>query len=82
MKHALAVLALTGCVTTAGIAKRPEVSLPLLVGATVADLVLVSLAASQLDHATTGASLATGFAVTAADVAVGCLIGACSALRP
>jgi len=81
MKHALLVLALSGCVTTAGLVKRPDVSLPLLIGAAVADVVVTSLAASHLQDASTGGAITTGLAVTAADVAVGCLIGACSSLR-
>ena len=81
MKHALLALALSGCVTTAGLVKKPEVSLPLLIGAAVADVVVTSLAASQIEDLTTGGAIATGAAVTAADVAVGCLIGACSSLK-
>jgi hypothetical protein len=81
MKHALLALALTGCVTTAGIVKKPDVRLPLLVGAVVLDIVVISAAASQVQEYSLGASLATGLAITAVDVAVGCLIGACSSLR-
>jgi uncharacterized membrane protein AbrB (regulator of aidB expression) len=81
MKHALLVLGLSGCVTTAGIVKKQEVSLPLLVGATLADLVVTSVAASQIQEYSYGGSLATGLAVTAVDVAVGCLVGACTSLR-
>jgi len=81
MKHALLVLALSGCVTTAGVVKKQDVSLPLLIGATVADLVVTSIAASQIQDYSYGGSLATGAAVTAVDLAVGCLLGACSALR-
>jgi hypothetical protein len=63
--------------------RRDEgVGLPLLGGAVAADLVVSSLSASQLQGYSTGASLATGLAITAVDVAIGCLIGACSALRP
>jgi len=76
-------LALSGCVTTAGVVKRDEgVGLPLLGGAVAADLVGISLSASQVQGYSAGASLATGLAITALDVAIGCLIGACSALRP
>lgn len=83
MHRALLALALAGCVTTAGIVKRDErVGLPLLGGAVAADLVVSSLSASQVQGYSTGASLATGLAVTAVDVAIGCLLGACSALRP
>jgi hypothetical protein len=89
MKHALLALALSGtvaaaapgCVTTAGLVKKPAVSLPLLIGATVADLVVISLAASQIQSYSYGGSIATGLAITAVDVAAGCLIGACSSLR-
>jgi uncharacterized membrane protein AbrB (regulator of aidB expression) len=81
MKHALLVLALSGCVTTAGIAKKQDVSLPLLIGATVADLVVTSVAASQIQEYSYAGSLATGLAVTAVDVAIGCLFGACTSLR-
>jgi hypothetical protein len=83
MNRALLALALSGCVTTAGVVRRDEgVGLPLLGGAVAADLVVSSLSASQLQGYSTGASLATGLAITAVDVAIGCLIGACSALRP
>jgi hypothetical protein len=81
MKHALLVLALSGCVTTAGIVKKQDVGLPLLIGAAVADIVVISAAASQIQQYSFGGSLATGLAITALDVAVGCLTGACSALR-
>jgi hypothetical protein len=76
-------LALPGCVTTASIVKRDDgVGLPLLGGAVAADLVVTTLSASQIQGYSNGASLATGLALTAVDVAVGCLLGACSALRP
>lgn len=81
MKYALLAIALSGCVTTAGIVKKPEVTLPLLIGAAVADLVVLSLAASQIQDYSLAGSLATGAAITAVDIAVGCLIGACSSLR-
>ena len=83
MHRVLLALALSGCVTTAGIVKRDEgVGLPLLGGAVAADLVVSSLAASQVQGYSAGASIATGLAITAVDVAIGCLLGACSALRP
>jgi hypothetical protein len=83
MNRALLALALAGCVTTAGVVRRDEgVGLPLLGGAVAADLVVSSLSASQVQGYSTGASLATGLVITAVDVAIGCLIGACSALRP
>lgn len=85
MNRALLVLALAlpGCVTAAGIVKRDDgVGLPLLGGAVAADLVVTSLSASQIEGYSAAASLATGLALTAVDVAIGCLLGACSALRP
>lgn len=83
MNRALLALALSGCVTTAGVVKRDGgVGLPLLGGAAAADLVVTSVSASQVQGYSTGASLATGLALTAVDLAVGCLLGACSALRP
>ena len=81
MKLALLAFALSGCVTTAGIVTKQEVSLPLLIGATAADLVVTSAASSQIQGYSYGASLATGLALTAVDVAIGCLTGACSSLR-
>ena len=83
MNRALLVLALSGCVTGAGVVKKDEgVSLPLLAGAVVADLVVTSLAASQIQSYSLGASLATGLALTAVDTVIGCLVGACAVLRP
>lgn len=88
MKHALLALALsqtlvasTGCVTAAGFVQKPTVTLPVLIGAAVADLVVTSIAASQIQSYSYGGSIATGLAFTAVDVAVGCLTGACAALR-
>jgi hypothetical protein len=81
MKHALLALALSGCVTTAGIARHNDVGLPLLAGAAAADLAVTALAASQIQDYSVGASLVTALAVTAVDVAAACLLGACSALR-
>lgn len=77
-------LALSGCVTGAGIWKRDSsegVKLPMLVGAVAADLVVTGLIASQVQDFTVGASIGTALAVTAVDFGVGCLIGACSSLR-
>ena len=81
MKHALLALAVSGCVTTAGVVKHQDVGAPVLLGATLADLVVTSAAASQIQQYSLGGSLATGLAVTAVDVAIGCLTGACTALR-
>ena len=74
-------IALSGCVTGAGIWKRNEVPLPMLIGGVAADLVVTTVIASQVQDFTIGASLGTAAAVTAVDVAVGCLIGACHSLR-
>jgi hypothetical protein len=71
-----------GCVTTAAIARPNRVSLPLLIGAAVADFAAVSLIASQAQDFSAGASVATGLAVTAVDVTAGCILGACGSLRP
>jgi hypothetical protein len=75
------ILGLSGCVTGAGIWKRDQVSLPMLAGAVAADLVVTAVVASQVQDFTVGASLGTAAAVTAVDVAVGCLIGSCHSLR-
>jgi len=74
-------IALTGCVTGAGIWKRDDVSLPVLIGGVAADLVVTTVVASQVQDFSIAASLGTAAAVTAVDVAVGCLIGACHSLR-
>jgi hypothetical protein len=81
MKLALLAVALSGCVTGAGIVKHQDVSLSLLVGTTVADLVVSSAAASQIQEYSYPGSLATGLAITAVDVVIGCLLGSCSSLR-
>ena len=73
--------ALSGCVTTATLVKKRDVKLPLLIGAVVGDLVVTSVAASQVQDYSYGGSLATGFAITAVDFAVGCLLGGCSSLK-
>lgn len=82
MKHALLALALSGCVTTAGVTRHNDVGLPLLVGAVVADVLVTSVAASQIQDYSYGGSIATGLALTAVDVAAACLLGACAALHP
>jgi hypothetical protein len=79
---ALLAIAGSGCVTAAAIARPQRVSIPLLLGAAAADLVIVSGLASQAQDFSAGAALATGLAVTAVDVGAGCILGACQALRP
>lgn len=78
----LGALSISGCVTTASLVKRDRVELPLLLGAIAADLVVTSVVASQVQALSVGGSIATGLAVTAADVGVGCLLGGCAVLRP
>lgn len=78
----LFVIALTsGCVTGLGVWKREQVTMPMLGGAVAADLVVSGLVASQVEDFTTAATIGTAFAVTAVDVAIGCILGACSQLR-
>lgn len=81
MKHAVLLVALAGCVTGAAIARPDRVSLPLLLGAAAADLIVTAIAASQLESFSTAGSLATGLGVTGVDIGVGCILGACSALK-
>jgi hypothetical protein len=81
MHRAVLALALSGCLTTASLVKKDEVGLPLLAGAVAADIVVMSVAASQIQDYSFGASIATGLALTAVDLAAGCLLGGCSTLR-
>lgn len=81
MKRALLLVALGGCITTAGLIRKDRVTVPILVGTVVADLVVGSLVFAQLDLSTAGA-IASGIAFTAVDVGIGCILGACAALRP
>ncbi len=81
MKRALLLVALGGCVTSAGLIRKDRVTVPILVGTVVADLVVGSLVFAQLDLSTAGA-IASGIAFTAVDVGIGCILGACAALRP
>ncbi|MCX5746990.1 MAG: hypothetical protein NT062_31355 [Proteobacteria bacterium] len=46
------------------------------------DLVVVGLLSSQVENFSIGATVAASLAITAADVAVGCILGACAPLRP
>jgi len=82
MKPLLMVLALGGCVTGAAIARPDRVSIPILVGAAAADFVVTSLAVAQFEGFSAGGSIAAGLAVTGLDVGVGCILGACNALKP
>lgn len=78
----LATTTLGGCVTTARFAQRPAVTLPVLIGAVAADLVVGSLVLAQSDSLSTGGAIASGVAFTAVDLGVGCILGACQVLRP
>jgi hypothetical protein len=81
MKQVVLLAALAGCVTTAAIARPDRVSIPLLLGAAAADLVVTAVVASQLEHFSATGSIATGLAVTGIDVGIGCILGACNALK-
>ncbi len=82
MHRAVVLLALSGCVTGAAVWKRDDrVTLPILLGAVAADLVVTGVIASQIEDFTVGATIGTAFAVTAVDFGVGCLFGACNPLR-
>jgi hypothetical protein len=81
MKRALLVVALGGCVSTAGLVRKDRVTLPIVLGAIAADLVVGSIVFAQTDLSTAGA-IASGIALTAVDVGIGCILGACAPLRP
>ena len=81
MRRGVLALLLCSCVTTAGIVKREQVSLPLFLGATAGDLAVTGVIAGEAAGFTLAASIGTALAITAVDVAVGCLIGACSSLK-
>lgn len=72
----------SGCVTGAAIAKPNTVKLPMLIGAVVADLLVTILGASQLDSFSNEGAVFTGIAVTGIDTGIGCVLGACSSLKP
>ncbi len=81
MKRALLVVALGGCVTSAGLIRKDRITLPVVLGAVAADLVIGSIVLAQTDLSTAGA-IASSFAFTAVDVGIGCILGACTPLRP
>ena len=70
-----------GCVSGVGVWKREQTTMPMLVGAVVADIVVTSVIASQIQDFTVGATIGTTLAVTAVDVTIGCFLGACAPLR-
>src|SRR5512133_3627693 len=69
MRYAVVALALSGCVTTAGIVKKQAVSLPVLIGAAAADFAVTAVIAWQAVHYSTFGSVASGIGFTGADVA-------------
>ena len=83
MKLALVVV-LSGCIVGANYTIKKShdegLSIPVLIAAGVADFVVTSLASSQLESFSVAASVATGLAVTAVDLGVGCILGACQQL--
>lgn len=81
MKRALLIVALGGCVTSAGLVRRDRITLPILLGAVAADLVVGTIALTQTDLSTP-AAIASGIAFSAVDVGIGCILGACAPLRP
>ena len=81
VKRLAIAMALAGCVTTEGIVKKEQTTFAMLAAGTAGDLVGITLIAKEGDGLTTGASSATALAVTAVDVLVGCLLGACSSLK-
>lgn len=81
MRFVLVIALTTGCVTGLGVWKREQVTLPMLAGAVAADLVVSGVVASQVEGFTTAATIGTALSITAVDVTIGCLLGACSPLR-
>lgn len=81
MKRALLVVALGGCVTSAGLIRKDRITLPVVLGAIAADLVVGSIVFAQTDLST-AAAIASGIVFTAVDVGIGCILGACAPLRP
>jgi hypothetical protein len=67
MRHALLLLALSSCVTTARIVKQGEVGTPLLIGAIAADILVTSVAVSQIQSYSVGSSIAIGLVLTGVD---------------
>jgi hypothetical protein len=81
MKRALLVVALGGCVTSAGLVRKEKITLPVVLGAIAADVIIGSIVFAQTDLST-AAAIASGIAFTAVDVGIGCILGACAPLRP
>lgn len=81
MKRALLVVALGGCVTSAGLIRKDRITLPVVLGAIAVDLVVGSIVFAQTDLSTP-AAIASGIAFTAVDLGIGCILGACAPLHP
>ncbi len=81
MKRALLVVALGGCVTSAGLVQKDRITLPVVLGAIAADVVIGSIVFAQTDLST-AAAIASAVAFTAVDLGIGCILGACAPLRP
>lgn len=81
MKAALLVLAVTSCVTVEGVVKKDDTPFVWLAAGAAGDLVAAGVIAKEAADLTVGASIATALAVTAVDVFVGCLLGACHSLK-
>ena len=82
MIRVLMVLALGSCVTTVGVVKRDHVTVPFLIGALAADLVITPILVGESTDLSAGASITAGIAFAVIDFGVGCIVGACSVLRP
>ena len=81
MKAALLVVALASCVTVEGVVKKDDTPFVWLAAGAAGDLVAVGVIAKEAENLSIGASIATALAVTAVDVFVGCLLGACHSLN-
>lgn len=67
--------------TSAGLIRKDRITLPVVIGAVAADLLVGTIVFAQTDLSTAGA-IASGIAFTAVDVGIGCILGACAPLRP
>ncbi len=81
MKLAAAIL-LSGCVVGSTFVRPHAVPLSMLIGAVALDIAVTSVLAAEVRSLSFGATIATDLAVTGLDVGVGCLLDACSSLKP
>ncbi len=70
-----------GCVTVEGVVMREQTTLPWLVAGAAGDLVVVGVVGHEAANLSIAGAIATALALTAVDVFVGCLLGACSSLK-